>query len=554
MCGILTIIDNEKVLSKGPSFEQLLELIKHRGPDHADYLEIDGLYLGHTRLSIIDLKGGDQPLVKDNKILLFNGEIYNYQTLKEELEREGISFSTKSDTEVLLECYNKYGYNFIEHLDGMFAFVIYDKLKEHLVFGRDKLGIKPLYFYQGEKHKVIASEMHPINALLPNLVSIKHSYIKEYLEKGYSFEKLYNDQKIINKGTVYTYDIETGEIDERFKLKLLKNTKNGITANSLKSLLEQEIESQLHADVDVGVLLSGGIDSSIITAIASNYRESINTYSITFDKSEFSESYYSQLVANKFKTNHKEFEFDEEKLLEYIPRMIECIDVPLYDPAMLPLMYLCDNVSKYQKVVLSGDGGDELFAGYTHLRILRYKQLIKPVIPVLFLLKSQSAKLRHVYEIIQSNLSNMSVNEKYQQDFEILDNKLLRKTDLCSMYYGLEVRVPFLSERLLKYVQQYPPSNFMNLKYGKTPLRKLASQLVGKEIAYKKKQGFRIPLKKWVNGILYDEIKDDVSDSMIPRKILDKTQINSYLSKPEIYYENLFKIYVLNKWLKKNIE
>ncbi|WP_103665862.1 asparagine synthase (glutamine-hydrolyzing) [Gracilimonas amylolytica] len=555
MCGILVINDKKGALNDD-HFTNLLGEITHRGPDEQNFVKNGSLYLGHVRLSIIDVANGHQPFKKNDKVLLFNGEIYNYKSIKKELQDNGIIFETDSDTEVVLEAFKYFGDTFIEKLDGMYAFVIYDQKNNELTISRDFFGIKPLYMYEDNNFMVLSSEMHPINKVIKDLKYSNLIKLNDYLLND-SCDSLYVGQDIIRRGFLYKYDVKNGMLRiAKYKEEKEKSLNKYYYDNDLLNLLEEEIDQQLIADegIGVGIFLSGGIDSSIITAIASKIRPKINTYSIVFDD-DVTEEYYSRIVAKKFSTNHTEYKFNEDTLIEYIPTMINAMDLPIYDPAILPFMYLCDKVSKNNKVALSGDGGDELFSGYTTLRINKYKKLFRLISKLSNHLGTISNKFKNINSIIDNNLSSNRFEDIYKNDFDVLDERLLRKTDISSMHYGLEVRVPFLSKRIYNYASDFHPESFINLKYGKMPLRRIAKKLIGNDIAFKKKQGFRIPIKKWVTqSELSDVIEEDLHDLVVPKMLISNEKVKKMLKRKNIYFSEIFKLYILNLWIKKHFK
>ncbi|NVK51726.1 MAG: asparagine synthase (glutamine-hydrolyzing) [Flavobacteriaceae bacterium] len=542
MCGIVGFVKKNQEDVSG-YIDEMLESIKHRGPDAQNYYSNNNVTLGHTRLSIVDIENGHQPYIFKNYVLVFNGEIYNHEKLKIELENKGYSFETNSDTEVLVKLYDCYGDSFTDKLRGMYAFVILDKDKKELTMSRDFFGIKPMYIYQNDEELFFSSEMITLIRLLKKSnvdYKINVEAQKEYLKND--FIKNHNIVKNafeLPKGKVFRYKDN--------KLTEVRTTKYYFDVNrmELSQILKEEIEEQQNADVDVGVLLSGGIDSSLITSYACENKSKVNTYSISFEDDEmYDESKYSREVAEKFNTNHREFKFSEETLLNYLPQLIETIDIPVYDPAMLPMLYLCENVSKTSKVVLSGDGGDEMFLGYTHHRILKYRKIFK-------LLSNLGIK-KNIISTILIKKKNLEESKNNDQDTG-LNLQLLRKTDLCSMRYGVEVRVPFLSKRVYSYSKSKNNLKFINLFYGKLPLRELARKRINKTIAYKKKQGFRVPIKEWVNnGVLGEKIVASLtSDLVISSEVISKFDISKMLAKKDVYYKELFSLYLLNCWLIK---
>lgn len=548
MCGIVGFF--KKKGSSDYKINDLLDSIKHRGPDAQTFYEDESIVLGHVRLSIVDIENGNQPFYHKNYILIFNGEIYNHKAIRKELISQGVKFDTDSDTEVLLKAFIFYGNDFVDYLQGMYSFVIYDKISKQVLLARDFFGIKPLYVYKSNKDFQFSSEMSTlIKSLKENNIKFKLSSKAqiEYLKNDFiENNNIVQDSFELKKGHLYKY--ENGELTIEKKI----DYKFDIKECNLEELLTSELKNQLDADVDVGVLLSGGIDSSLITALSSEIKPNLRTYSVSFDNGNiYDESEFAKLVANKFNTNHKEFKFTEDILISYLPILIDIIDIPIYDPAMLPMLFLSENVAKETKVVLSGDGGDELFSGYTHHRILKYKDLFSFLSSMLDVLKIK----KNLSLIIKQTLKkHKNLRNALKYDVNVgLNNRLLRKTDLCSMRFGLEVRVPFLSKRIFNYANSKNPSSYVNLKFGKLPLRKLVSKKISNKIAYKKKQGFRVPIREWVsNGKLKSIIENDLrNNNYITEDVLSKEKLNRYLNSKPLYYKELFALYILNNWLKK---
>lgn len=549
MCGIAGYYKNQSNLDL--QIDDIFNTIKHRGPDGRGFFEDDHIVLVHTRLSIVDIEFGHQPYIFENYVIVFNGEIYNHNDLRRYLIKAGFSFDTKSDTEVLLKAYIHYGKDCLDYINGMYAFVIYNKEDKEIVFSRDHFGIKPLYFYHDKDCFYFSSEAKSLIFMLNRAgidCSIKANSQIEYLKEGCIIKsQIIENFKEVNQGTLFKYD--KSSISKMHDM----NFENVVIEDkSLEELLKLELEEELLADVEVGVLLSGGIDSSLITAISAKLRKNIKTFSISFEnKKLYDESKYSQVVAKSFNTDHYEFLFSEDELLNYLPQLIESTDLPIYDPAMLPMLYLMDNVSDICKVVISGDGGDEIFAGYTHHRVLKYRRIftiISKFLSIFNIFSNKNNTLKSLLKLSPNLKDCIEYNQKVS-----LNHRLLRKTDLCSMRNGVEVRVPFLSNRIYKYSKKFNPKEFINIMYGKLPLRKLVKKHINSEIAFKKKQGFRVPIKEWVSeGELGKIIEQDLNNELyIDRKVISINSIQNFLNNKEKFYDELFSLYILNNWLKE---
>jgi asparagine synthase (glutamine-hydrolysing) len=550
MCGIVGYLGNKIDLI---NTNDLMSGIAHRGPDETGEYRSEGVFLGHKRLSIVGLSDGQQPFTIDNYVLVFNGEIYNYQELRSVLLEKNVVFDTNSDTEVLLKAYIHLGNDFVDYLDGMYAFFIYNKSTGEGVYARDNLGIKPLYIWGVNNEFAFSSEALPLiklqKLLNPKDFRISEYALSHYLNHGHTSDIPITDQiRMVPKGVLFHYSngqsTKIKEIDFSYDI----GKKNDL------AIFKDEVRQQLHADVDVGIFLSGGIDSSLLTGIGASIRNNVKTFSIAFDGHKgVDESEFSREVSKKFGTEHTEFLFDESTLLKYIPDLINCMDLPVCDPAMLPMLYLCEQTKEEIKVVLSGDGGDELFGGYTHHRIVKYKRFFKALYLVLGMVAFVQT-FKKLRKTIQELIYYVEKHEFPEYDiYHNLDYRLLRKTDLTSMYFGLEVRVPFLSKRVFALSRKKNYWDYVGFLYGKKSLRKLVGKLVNRKIAYKKKQGFRIPLKEWVtNGELGKMVTESLSRKLcISEELIDNSTLREMLNDKPTYYNRLFSLYLLNEWLNR---
>lgn len=577
MCGIAGFIVKKN--TKLNSLDVLLNSIKHRGPDGSGTYVSEKIQLVHARLSLVDLENGAQPIEFENLVIVFNGEIYNHKDLRVMLTSKGYSFTTQSDTEVVIKLYHLFGYEFVKYLNGIFSICIYNKVTNETIFARDYFGVKPLYVFNSNEHFVFASEFKAIIDFLRNN-SISYCFnndaLVEFLVTGYiSSNQLVEDIYSLPSGNVFS--LIDGKLNLKYQLRVnvLKGSKSDIE-NSIR----KQVERELDADVEVGILLSGGIDSSLLTALSSKFSKNrIKTFSIGYKESEiYNESESARIVANRFNTNHFEFFFNENDLLQQIPDLIECMDMPIYDPAMLPMLFLSKNVKKEVKAVLSGDGGDELFGGYIQYRLFHYKRYIrliiflKPFIRFFFkkielleLLMSgiglhrgpffyQQDMLKTKFNFPIYDFKNLKDLMKYDVHYE-LKNKLLVKTDLTSMYRGLEIRVPFLNLELYSLSLSLRPKDIVSAFKGKIILRKILMKYLPKSIVNKPKKGFRVPVLEWVStGNLGKQVQDALENDLnIPDSIISKIHINEMLLSRESgkYSHELFSLYLLNEWIKK---
>lgn len=393
MCGIAGFFGH----GNQESLKQMTDSIAYRGPD-ADgfYIDVDqGVYLGHRRLSILDLAGGAQPMqdTTGEYIITFNGEIYNHRDLRAELTKQGVRFATAdSDTETLLEAYKKWGPPMLEMLNGMFAFVIYDKQRNTAFAARDRFGKKPFFYTMQHNTFVFASELHAVCKHPSVTADISTTSLQKYFAYGYipAPRSLYENIYKLPGGHYMLIDVASLSIRiEQWWSFAIEPTTN-IPANpeqewgeQIIDLLSKAVERRLMSDVPFGFFLSGGIDSSALVAMASKHLpgEQINTFSIGFTEASFDERAYAQLVAEKYQTTHRTEVLDLDKALDLLPHILSTLDEPMGDSSLLPTYLLCNVTRKHVTVALGGDGADELFCGYDPFRALKYAKAYKKYVP-----------------------------------------------------------------------------------------------------------------------------------------------------------------------------
>ena len=629
MCGIVGISLSSPIDDKlWVQLKNACNTLEFRGPDHEGLLKIDHIGLGHRRLSILDTSNNaHQPMTdkKGHHHIIFNGEIYNYRELKKELINEGYTFETTGDTEVLLNAYDRYGSAFLNKLNGFFALAIYDKKEKQLMLARDRFGIKPLLYYNSEKKFLFASEMKALMSFdIPK--ELDHSSIYTYLQLNYIPEphSIFKDVKKLEPGHYMLINAQN-KVQKIPYYQLDYPAKEGYSDYSYEEaqtkfleLLTNSVEQRLVSDVPIGTFLSGGIDSSLITAIAAQKVDKLNTFSIGFkDDPHFDESSYAQLVAKKYNTNHHQFQLSRKQLLDSLQQTLEYIDEPFADSSALAVNALCKETSKHVKVALSGDGADELFAGYRKHRgefLVRQKNIksyfINKMKPIWELApKSRNSKLTDVFRKLHrfssgSNLKNddrywlwaslmteadasnimvknakadVYVNRKNQllsiiekgNDFNdilytdlklVLNGDMLRKVDLMSMANSLEVRTPFLDHNIVNFAFSLQSSYKINDKMGKSIIQDASRHLLPEELYNRPKKGFEVPLLDWFNKDLKSLIHDDLlSDSFIKsQNLFNLSSVQSLKrqlssSNPNDAQGNVWALIVFNAWWKRYI-
>lgn len=545
MCGINGFsFRNEKLL------KAMNKKINYRGPDgKGDFYGLN-VSLGHLRLSIIDLsKNGHQPMFyKKNRrelTIIYNGEIYNFKQVKEELINLGYDFESNSDTEVILASYIEWGENCVQKFNGMWAFCIYDKTNEEFFLSRDRFGKKPLYYYNKDSKFIFSSE---IKAILEH--DIKKEINKESLEEFFTYRFTFDEKTILKDifnfkpghNMIYsTKDKRIKSYKQFYNVNMLgvskKKTSFAQAKKDVVKILEKSVKRRLVSDVPVACLLSGGIDSSIVTYLASKHTKNLNTFSIGFDKTN--ELPYAKKVSKAFNTIHHEFKINKDDVDDYIEDMVYHMDEPIgADPGFLPIFILSKEVSKYNKVVLSGDGADEIFTGYDRYKGFYYGRLLSNFIPhdfnneVVKRIKSMRGKdnfksyieMTRVFE--PKELEELGIKERVDkkvwnsilstsldkaQVFDIktlLPKDFFMKADKMSSAFGLEQRIPFMDYKVVEYVMSLPLKYRLKLWNEKHILKESFKDILPKEITKRRKHGFNVPIDYWFENTLGEKLKD----------------------------------------------
>ncbi|WJJ95478.1 asparagine synthase (glutamine-hydrolyzing) [Algibacter luteus] len=594
MCGIyLTNIPFDKEV-----VEDKLESISFRGPDFTGIKKINNLTLGHLRLSILDLDPrSHQPMIYQNLHIVFNGEIYNYKDIKSELQDRGYKFNTESDTEVLLIGYKAWGENVLDKINGMFAFSIYDVEKNEIFSARDRLGVKPFYYYWNDGKFEICSQIRPI---LKNK-KINEEAISMFLDCKFIPSPFTIVEEVFKlpPGNFMKIDLNTNEfiIKEYWNLKNVKirNISYEDAKKELHDLLIDAVKIRLQSDVPIGSFLSGGIDSALVSSIAANVSDSpINTFSIGFDDPEFDESKIAEQYAKIIKSNHKTTICNSNDILKLIPKLVEVYDEPFADSSALPSLLLNAVTKKHVTVALSGDGGDESFMGYDHFDSLVKNEYImnipyflrkflsKPIFLNLFGLNSHRVRnalnTKTKNDFIENIFSRkgLLLKEKKQDymnhyqgykkwssnflqkaaDLNIklwLENDSNVKVDRASMAYSVEVRSPFLDYRIIEFARTLPMEFRYEKGRQKKILRDILKEYIPEEIFNQPKKGFGVPIGNWMKNELKEEFLSALNDDFlnkVPNLNLMKFKkiLNDHMDGKEDNTENIWKVYVLSKW------
>ena len=610
MCGIAGFNWNDTTLIK-----RMSDCIIHRGPDDEGFYCDEKVSLGHRRLSIIDLSAkGKQPMEYDDCFIIFNGEIYNFPELKKELVDKGHHFISGTDTEVILHAYREYGEKCVEKLNGMWTFCIYDKKKNSLFLSRDRFGEKPLYYYSDSDKFIFASEIkairqQPLNLTI-NTLALNFYFYQKYIGGDLS---IFNSVYKLKPGHNLVYDLITKSLLTYPYYHLEKEIEIASTIpvdeklKLIKELIPDATEKRLIADVPVGSFLSGGIDSSLISAIIAKKVKHFKTFSIGFKERSFDELPYSKAVAKHINTDHQyEYVPIDEKVIEQV---IGNLDEPFGDSSIIPVYLLSKMTRKNVTVSLSGDAGDEVFGGYdTYMGLMIAKHfpgfLRGGISAITNLFPPSDKKVSFLFKVnrfLGSNDKNIGIRHlNWMATFQDRDRRLLlngnfipanslilpatnaaeptskdelltvqlndihnylaedilKKTDVASMMNSLEVRVPFLDHRLVPLVLSLPDKYKIRRFKTKWLLKELAHSYIPGEIINRKKRGFTVPVSKWIkeSELIKRYLTDDeaFAHGMLNKEYLIDLYTQHINNKKDNARE-LWLAFVFNYWWKKSI-
>lgn len=589
MCGILGTNERSK------HFFQALRLLNNRGPDFSAHININDKMFGHTRLSIIDLhEEANQPMVFDDLVLVFNGEIYNY---KELIETEGLSCNTKSDSEVIIRLYQKYGTDFLNKLNGMFAFTLFDIKDEKYFCARDRYGKKPFFYYFKNNKFIFSSSIKSIIKLLSTTPSMNKVALSQYMQYFVALGEntFYNDIHKLEASSFMILQNNELQIKKYYKINTYKKIHDEPTAlKEMEEILYKSIETRLVSDVEVGTLLSGGIDSSLVSSLYSKISgKKINTFSVGYDEHErYSELPYAQMVANDIGSNHHALRLTQKDFIDNFDNAMNALEEPHADSAAIPLFCLTKHIKNEGiKTVLSGEGSDELFLGYdNYAKFLKYYEFsqsldtnqndfLNNIISALQNNTKESEYLRRivkkqnlynsfgeVYSDIQKKKLFNKVPtykmEKPKQDpvdwMSYIDLKiwlgqgLLTKVDRISMANSIEVRTPFLDYRLVNYAFSIDSK----LKVGDTNkylLKKIASKYIPQQIIERTKKGFNSPFNEWIMNEYGNSILEDILEVNSITNLFNEDYVKQIfeLAQKNKFKQHLWSLYIFSKWFQR---
>jgi asparagine synthase (glutamine-hydrolysing) len=620
MCGIAGFISKEKTsptAEREVLLDKMCRTITHRGPDEQGTIVKDRAALGMRRLSIIDLKSGQQPIFdcSGNLAIVFNGEIYNYQTLKKDLEQRGHKFKTNSDTETIVHAYEEFGADCLKYLRGMFAFAIYDFAQESLFIARDRVGKKPLFFSKtANGNFVFGSELKVLIEHGEISKEVDYSALDSYLTFGYVPEEfcIFKQVEKLAPGHFLTY--KNGEIKTQKYWDFTYSGAPEIKTEAeyieiLREKLKESVKIRLLSEVPLGAFLSGGVDSSAIVAMMSQISNTpVKTFSIGFNEDSYNELKYARIAAKHFETEHHEFVVTPD-LVEIVDDLVWHFDEPFADSSALPTFMVAKMARDYVTVVLSGDGGDELFAGYTRYvtdqkrrgfanlpkfvrqNVLRkigenlphgakgknflYNTSLDPVDRYIDSvsyfgnlnrnelysanfrrkLNGDFGKASNMFREIADSVASDNAVDKllYLDSKTYLPSDILTKVDRMTMATSLEARVPLLDHELIEFVQKIPAE--MKLKGTETKyiFKKALEGIVPQEILYREKQGFGVPINEWINA----QLKSRIHETLLEKKTLErgyfegkyiKTLLDEHSKKRRDHSHSLWILWMLELW------
>jgi asparagine synthase (glutamine-hydrolysing) len=560
MCGICGVLSLDGVRPDETPVRRMADCLVHRGPDGEGFFSDAAIAMGHRRLSIIDLATGDQPIFNEDQsvAIVFNGEIYNYRELREQLVQKGHRFRTAGDTEVIVHLYEERGIDCVRDLNGMFAFAIWDAPRQQLFLARDPLGEKPLYYASTADRFLFASELKALLESGDVSEEIEPTALDDYLAYGYVPAPRTIYRSVFKLPSAHRALVRGGRVDvSRYwhpkpahRLELTEHE----ASRELMRLLGDAVRLRLRSDVPVGAFLSGGVDSSLIVALSARHNPGLRTFSVRINELGFDESSYARLVARRFGTDHHEIEVDVPQL-DDLPMLVRQFDEPFADPSAVPTYYVTQAASRHLKVCLSGDGGDELFGGYSQYRrswLERGLDLLPGPIPGLGALagalprrlpgvgfltrmsvagaerhqamvglyspRERRALLLPQYRAAVDESAWLLVEAHATADLDEIERRMLAdqlsylpedilvKVDRDSMKNSLEVRVPLLDPRLVHFVNGLPLQLKIDGSCQKRLLRKLLVEVGLPELVDRRKQGFGLPLRAWLWGRLRGEV------------------------------------------------
>lgn len=626
MCGINGIVcfsTKKKQTELESIIHEMNEKIKYRGPNHEGVYAEDGIALGMRRLSIQDLITGQQPIFNEDHsvLVVFNGEIYNFQELRDQLKKVGHLFHTTTDTEVIVHAYEEYGMDFLDKLDGMFAFAIFDKIRNHIVLARDRMGEKPCYYYQDEGFFLFGSELKSLMSTGLIAKEINKTALCQYLQLTYIPAPLsiFSNVYKLEPGHCLIIDLKGSVINQTYWNP--KPDKNNHVAMDyeeakveLQKIIMQSVKERMVSDVPIGAFLSGGIDSSSIVGVMSALLDQpLDTFTIGFTEKEYDERDRAKAIAEFNHTRHHEYVLNYEEAIPILDEILSHMDEPFADSSVLPTYFVSRFASEHVKVVLTGDAGDELFAGYSKYLIeyyaKRYKKVPKWIRkgvfePIVYHMRDDKTITRKLKKVIENaekdifeqrknlmclGFKDFEMKELLEEEFSdkhaldfirniyetpeqaeemektqytdlkvVLEGDMLAKVDRMSMLNSLETRTPLLSRKIVEFAMNLPVDYKIKGKQLKRILKDAMKDKLPPEFDKYPKSGFGVPVDYWFRNQLKEELKD-----LLGREKIEQQRIFRYDYVEKIMKEHisgkrnrkseLWALYVFQRWYEQTM-
>ncbi|MBI2870409.1 MAG: asparagine synthase (glutamine-hydrolyzing) [Candidatus Omnitrophica bacterium] len=631
MCAIFGIIQKETeglrpLRAVGPEgaltrewLRSATEPMAHRGPDGEGYFIDRGIGLAHRRLSIIDLQGGRQPMFNGDEsvCVVFNGEIYNFKALRADLEKQGFRFRTSSDTETIVHAYEAYGLDFVTHLKGMFAFGLWDRRKKRLILARDRVGKKPLYYHFSERGLVFSSEMKSLFKSGWVRPSLNRAMLDFYLTLGFvpGPETLFEGVLKLSPGHTLIYEDGRAKVESFWHLEGVQPLDISFQEASrrLEEMLLESVRARLVSDVPLGVFLSGGVDSSSVVASMHELGvKPIQTFSVGYEDEAESELDAARTVAHHFKTEHHEYRLRPMDFFDSLDLLLEHTEEPIIEASGVPLFQIAKMAKQHVTVLLSGEGGDELFAGYGIYAKMLMLNRIRSLVPAKALQWMRSAataarvpeKLEKYldwlalsgaarYQTVSNDLTETAKSRLYSDAFRVtqdhrmetyfsdlvqrgqrptflsemqyvdiktwLADDLLLKGDKMTMAASVETRCPFLDQELVEFAIALPDAFKLKGNKGKFILKEVMRRRLPPGWTERSKKGFPLPLKAWFRGPLYEKAAAILlEERTLARGYFRPSAIEALLEKHrsgrEDMHRRIFLLLVLELWHRKYID
>lgn len=575
MCGITGIISSSEGIVPAGALHAMTNAIKHRGPDDYGYYESVGsngeiIGLGHRRLAIIDVDSGEQPITneEENIFLVFNGEIYNYQSLREELIDLGHVFSTSSDSEVIVHAYEEYGEECVNYFRGMFSFAIWDCVKNSLYLARDRFGKKPLFYLLKSDVLLFSSEIKSFCALPGFRSPMNLDVINDYMVYRYvpGPATLYKDVVKLEPGSYAIYHNgvfrQTRYYSPKDGVAYVRTERYEDPVKKFLEILRESVSLRMISDVPYGAFLSGGIDSSAIVGLMTEISQvPVKTFSVGFEESGYSELGYAEVIANYFNTEHHELLVSHEEIIRHLPELVSFRDAPISEPSDIPIYLLAKEASKTVKMVLTGEGSDEILAGYSkHVydRYASYYKLLPKYIRE-YVVSPLTKALPYSFRSVKTAISTLDISDYYERQprwfgalsyreasrllvnndeprgkvspsqvddrasalrkilyfdqTSWLPDNLLERGDRMTMAASIEARMPFMDHQLAEYMSSLPDRYRIRRRTTKWILRKAMQGMIPRSILNRPKVGFRLPVNEWFRGPMKEYLYDCLMSS-----------------------------------------